>query len=378
MQTRHPFFRRLRQYLLLVMAGSSAVLSPLARSGNPSTTLGGYGELHYNEPDGSRKGQLDFHRFVIYLGHEFDEKISFRAEVELEHTLIEAGEAEGGELAIEQAYIEYRITPFVGVRGGILLVPVGIINLVHEPPTFHGVERPNVERVIIPTTWREAGIGVFGTITDEIKYQVYVMAGLEAEGFNASTGLRGGRQRAFESDPSDPSVSGRMDFAPALGLALGASFFYGNSTGGVDTLGSGTVALWSADARYTIGQLELRALGALGTIADAERINAEFGNSVADRIYGYYLEAAYDVLPHLSESTEQQLFLFGRYERYNTQGSATGFEPLTQFDRTDIVAGLTYRPIPNAAFKADYTWFRNAGTAPNSSQLNLGIGYYFF
>lgn len=370
---------RYRNLFTACVAVSALLIPSSARPQTPSTTLGGYGELHYNEPDGSRKGQLDFHRFVIYLGHEFDEKISFRAEVELEHTLVEAGEPDGGEIAIEQAYIEYRVIPVLGIRGGILLVPVGIINLVHEPPTFHGVERPNVERVIIPTTWRESGIGVFGTIGDNLKYQVYVMAGLKAEGFSASNGLRGGRQRAFESDPSDPSVSGRVDFAPALGLSLGASFFYGNSTGGVDTLGSGTVSLWSADARYTIGHLELRALGALGTISDADRINAAFGNSVADRIYGFYLEAAYDVLPHVAEDTEQQLFVFGRYERYNTQASVTGFEPLDQHDRTDIVTGLTYRPVPNVAVKADYSWYMNATTtAPTTRQLNLGIGYYFF
>ena len=207
------------------------------------------------------------------------------------------------------------------------------------------------------------------------------MAGLKAEGFGASTGLRGGRQEAFESDPSDPSVSARIDATPAPGLSLGASFFYGNSTGGVDSLGSGTVALWSADARYTIGLLQLRALGALGTIGDADLINQEFGGNVADQVYGFYVEAAYDILPHLAEDTEQELFLFARYEKYDTQASVTGFTPFEQYDRTDIVAGLTYRPVPNVAFKADYSWYRNAANtagAPNTSQLNLGIGYYFF
>jgi hypothetical protein len=372
---------RLPRALALSAAGIGLILLPAAHAQNSSTTLGGYGELHYNEPDGSQKGQLDFHRFVIYLGHEFDERISFRAEIELEHTLIEAGEPEGGELAIEQAFIEYRIAPSFGVRGGILLVPVGILNLVHEPPTFHGVERPNVERVIIPTTWREAGAGVFGRINDELAYQAYVLAGLKAEGFSASTGLRGGRQLAFESDPSDPSVSGRVEYTPAPGISLGGSFFYGNSTGGVDSLGSGTVALWSADVRGSLWGLELRGLGAVGTISDAEAINAAYGNEVADRIYGFYIEAAHDILPHLAEFTDQQLFAFVRYERYDTQSAVTGFQPLEQYDRTDIVTGLTYLPVPNVAFKADYSWYRNAkntAASPNTGQLNLGIGYYFF
>jgi hypothetical protein len=344
------------------------------------TTVGGYGELHYNEPDGSRRGMLDFHRFVVYLSHSFNEKIVFRSEVELEHTLIEAGEPDGGEVAIEQAYLDYALTKALGIRAGIMLPPVGLINLYHEPPTFHGVERPSVDRVIIPTTWRESGAGIYGALGDELQYQLYVMAGLKAEGFNASNGLRGGRQEAFESNPVNPSFTGRVDYSPVLGLQLGGSFFIGNSSAGLDSIGNATVAMWSADVRYSVGDFAFRAVGALATIGDADKINAQFGNNVADRIYGYYLEGAYNILPLLAPDSEQELFVFARFEKYNTQATTTNFQPLKQYDRNDIVFGLTYRPTYNTAFKFDYTFLNNAlnaGGARNTKQLNVGVGYFF-
>jgi len=347
----------------------------------PRTTIGGYGELHYNEPDGSKRGQLDFHRFVVYLGHEFSEELSFKSEIELEHTLIEAGEPEGGELSIEQAFLDYRLSDRFGLRGGILLPPVGLINLYHEPPTFHGVERPNVDRVIIPTTWRESGVGVYGRAGDEVAFQLALVAGFDAAGFDAASGLRGGRQKALQSNPANPSVTGRVDYSPIAGLQLGGSFFVGNSAADHDSIGNASVALWSGDARFTMDAFSARAVGAFASIIDANLINAKFGNDVADQIYGLYVETAYNILHLLSEESEQTIELFARYERYNTQASTSGFSPLRHYDRHDIVVGLTYKPTYNTAFKADYMFMRNAlnnGTFPNTGQLNLGIGYYFF
>jgi hypothetical protein len=345
------------------------------------TSLGGYGELHYNEPDGIQRGELDFHRFVLYLGHTFTDQLSFHSELEIEHTSLAAGEETGGEVALEQAFLDYRLHESLGIRAGLLLVPVGILNMYHEPPTFHGVERPNVERLIIPTTWREGGAGIYGAPADGLAYQLYLVAGLRASGFSASSGLRGGRQSGFRSDISDPSVTGRIDLTPAGGLRLGASFFVGNSTGGVDSLGQGRVTFWSADVQYSSGGLVVRALAALATLSDTRQINREYGGRVADRITGWYTEAGYDILPWLAPDTDQELSVFARYERYNTQASTDGFAPLEQYNRNDIVLGLTYRPAPSVAFKTDYTWLRNSlnsGAARNTGQFNLGLGYYFF
>lgn len=368
------------QRLLTALAVFLTLSTPFGVFAQGTTTIGGYGELHYNEPDGSSAGQLDFHRFVLYLGHDFNDQISFRSEVELEHTKIEAGEEEGGELALEQAFLEYRISRGFGLRGGILLAPVGLINLFHEPPTFHGVERPSVDRVIIPTTWRESGIGVFGSPLEDFGYQLYVVAGLDAAGFSGANGLRGGRQSGFESNPANPSLTGRVDYMPGTGLQLGGSFFAGSAAGDNDSIGTAMVTLWSADIRYTIAGASLKAVGAIGSIGDADLINKQFGANVADELYGFYIEGAYNILPLLCPDSEQSVTLFGRFERYNTQASTTGFSPLKQYDRTDIVVGASYHPVYNAVVKADYTFLRNAldsGPHSNTGQLNIGIGYAF-
>lgn len=369
-------------YRYIACLAAFALLSFSASYGQSEskTTVGGYGELHYNEPDGTRRGMLDFHRFVLYFGHNFDERISFRSEVELEHTRIKAGEAGNGELALEQAYLDYRVANTFGLRVGILLPPVGLINLYHEPPTFHGVERPSVDRIIIPTTWREAGAGVYGTIGSEVQYQAYVVAGFKASGFNAENGLRGGRQFALESNPTNPSLTGRVDYSPTAGLQLGGSFFVGGASAGNDTIGNPSVALWSADARFSIEQFSFRAVGVLTSIGDAETLNKKLKRNVADNMFGYYLEAAYNFLPLLSPDSEQELFFFTRFEKYNTQASTTGFNPLTQYNRNDVVFGLTFKPTFNTAFKFDYTFLNNAlnsGANKNTKQLNLGIGYFF-
>lgn len=368
------------RFLILAFSLILATTFPCGAQSTSETTVGGYGELHYNEPDGNSDGQLDFHRFVLYLGHKFSEEISFRSEIELEHTRIEAGEPEGGELAIEQAFLDYRLHEHFVLRAGILLPPVGIINSYHEPPTFNGVERPNVDRVIIPTTWREAGAGVYGTFSEGWGYQLYVVAGFDASGFSAGSGLRGGRQSAFKSTPTNPSLTGRIDYSPLGGFQIGASFFAGNSAAGRDSIGTARVILWSGDLRFNHEAFSLRAVGALASIRDASFINAKRGAKVADRIYGFYVEGAYNFLRHFCPESDHVLDAFLRYEKYDTQASTTGFARLIQYDRTDVVLGLTFKPTYDTAFKIDYSFFSNAmnsGFSRNTKQLNLGIGYYF-
>lgn len=348
-----------------------------AQAQESSTSVGGYGELHYNEPEGSAKGQLDFHRFVVYLNHEFNDWIGFYSETEIEHTV--AGEGYSGSyISLEQAFLEFRTWKQLGFRAGILLAPVGIINLVHEPPTFHGVERPRFHSSILPTTWREPGAGVFGHLADNLNYQVYLMSSFEAAGLSGSSGLRGGRQKGHFATTADMALTGRLEYMPLLGLNLGASFFNGGTTGGNEELGDGTVTVLAGDVRYGIGNLALRGEAAMISIADAEKINAVFDKDVADKLNGWYLEAAYNVLPHLASDTEQQLHLFGRYEKLNTHAEVTGFTASDAYDRTDITVGLTYKPINNVAVKIDYQLFDDARDTDARGQLNAGIGYVFF
>ena len=119
-------------------------------------------DFHFNKGE-AEDGVLDFHRFVLIVNHSFSPRIRFVGELELEHAFVE-GLEERGELELEQAYVDFLLSASFNVRAGMLLVPMGIINERHEPPVYHGVERPFVDTVIIPTTWFETGAGMFGEV----------------------------------------------------------------------------------------------------------------------------------------------------------------------------------------------------------------------
>lgn len=376
-----------------VVAGASFLLLRMASvdraTAQESTTVGGYGELHYNQPDGNKdnspvgasRGTLDFHRFVLYLAHAFREDLSFKSEVEIEHTKIEGGE--GGEVAVEQAFLDWHLSSLLGLRAGILLPPVGIINQTHEPPTFNGVERPNVDHFIIPTTWRESGAGFYGTIAEGFSYQAYLVAGMLGKNFSGEEGIYEGKQEALESTPVNPSLTGRLEAVPDPGIRLGGSFFAGNTNGGDAALGSATLKLFAADLRYSVENLSIRAEAAIDMVSDADRINnasrdssGEMTRFAADQSYGWYAEGAYNIMPWICDRSDAQLSPFIRYERYNTQSEVTGFAANPLYDRKEITLGATFKPTFDTAFKIDYQFLDNAA-GQNSRQLNLGIGYSF-
>ena len=168
----------------------------------PKSSLGGYGELHYNyvkTEDGDGTKTLDFHRFVLFYSHAWTEKWSFKAEVELEHNFVKDGH---GELELEQAYIDYHYAKEFGFQAGVILPSVGLINEFHEPPLFLSVERPEYNKNIIPTTWFGNGLSVYGIITG-FDYKFSVMEGLDASKFSAKSGIRDGRQKGYKANAED-------------------------------------------------------------------------------------------------------------------------------------------------------------------------------
>src|SRR3954464_11216951 len=269
--------------------------TPLSAQEEETTSVGGYGEVHYTNASGpGTPGTVNVARFVLYLAHSFSEKLAFRSELEVEDAKVEGGE-EGGEVALEQLYLDYLISPAFTMRAGLVLPPVGIVNEIHEPPTFNGVARPTFDRDIIPTTWREIGIGAVGSFPGSagLSYRVYLVNGLKASGFDAVSGIRGGRQEGKEASFANPSLTGRLEWARP-GLRVGGSFWYGGSANQDAVLGDGTfanaVALVSADVRYDVGPLMFRGVVANVSIADADQINAAYGGDVGSRIAGGYVE----------------------------------------------------------------------------------------
>jgi hypothetical protein len=347
------------------------------------TSIGGYGEVHYTNATGANTpGEVNVSRFVVYLAHSFSERIAFRSELEVEDAKVEGGES-GGEVALEQLYLDYTLSPAATIRAGLVLPPIGILNETHEPPTFNGVERPAFDHDVIPATWRDIGVGVVGSIPGSagLNYRVFLLNGLVANGFSAEEGIRGGRQEGKEASFANPSLTGRLEWARP-GLRIGGSFWYGGSAAQDPALGTGTfdnaVALVSADARYDVGPFMFRGVVANVSIADAEEINSAFGGQVGSRIAGGYVEGAYNLLSAVSPASTQRLDAFIRHERYNTQaGVPAGVTRDDALARRITTFGLSYKPVYNVVFKGDYQLRRNRAGVGEDEQLALGVGYQF-
>lgn len=367
----------------LALAAAACLIGTGVAAGQESTTVGGYGEVHYVNPSGARTpATVDLRRFVIYLAHTFSDRLSFRSEVEIEDARVETS-APVGELAIEQAVLDYRLADRLTLRSGLLLVPVGIINETHEPPTYNGVARPAFDHDVLPTTWREIGVGVMGSLPlgEGWNYKLYLLNGLVAAGFTDAEGIRAGRQEGQLATFANPSLTGRLEWVHP-GLRVGASFWYGGATAGDTLLGTGSfdtpVTLVSADARYERGPLALRAVAAHVSIGDAAAINSTYGSAVGSRIAGAYGEASVNVLYWLAPNSTQRLNAFARHERYDTQaGVPAGTVRDRAFARRLTTFGLAYKPTWNTAFKGDYQVIRNAAGTAAGEVLSLGIGYQF-
>jgi len=363
-----------------VSGAQTAPATPATEASEPATAISGYMDFHFNKPQ-LVDGRLDFHRFVLLVTHSFSDRIRFVSELEVEHAFVEGGE-EGGELELEQAYLDFLLSRGFNVRAGMLLMPIGIINERHEPPTFYGVERPFVDTVIVPTTWFEAGAGIHGEVGRGWRYRTYITAPLNARQFSAEDGLRDGRQKGSESNIGRPAVTGRLEYVGKRGLTAGGGFWSGRSGFAFRPRFDVPVTLGEADVRYSRDRLELRGEFAQVAIGNADELNAALGRAVgvdpniARTMRGFYGEAGYRVV---SGASYGDIGVFGRYENFDTQyRMPAGYVPLKAFDRDAFVFGFTYWPDADIALKVDYSAVRNqsqAITAPDS--FNIGLGWWF-
>jgi hypothetical protein len=373
----------MRRFLGCSLFFALAATPPSILLAQERTTTGGYGEAHYTNFTGpSTPGQVNFRRFVVYLAHTFNDQIAFRSELELEDARIE-GAASGGEVALEQAYLDYRLSDQVTLRTGLVLAPVGIVNETHEPPTFNGVDRPAFDHDVLPTTWREIGVGALGRVPGAtgLSYRLYVLNGLSAEGFTAEEGIRGGRQEGQQASFANPSFTGRLEWARP-GVKVGGSFWHGGTANQDPALGSGAFAapitLLSADVRYEVGAFAFRGVVASIAVSDAQAINTTYGDSVGSRITGGYLEGAYNLLHELAPASSQKLYGFVRHERFDTQADVPpGTARNRSLARRITTFGLSYKPTYNTVFKGDYQLLRNKAGLSEAEVLSLGVGYQF-
>jgi hypothetical protein len=351
-------------------------------------SIGGYGEVLYQNFDekrddgvpSDRTDTIDLARAVFYFGYKFDDHFLFNSEIEYEHATTGEGDEEKGEVSVEFAYLDYLIRPALNVRAGLVLLPVGFVNELHEPPVFLGARRPDVEDRIIPTTWRELGFGAFGN-AGPFEYRAYVVNGLDAAGFEGSDPLHEGRQGGSNARAEDFAVTGRLDFVGLPGLLVGASGYTGGSGQGREVDGrsiDARVTLLDAHAEWRWRGIQARALTARGSIGDAAQVNALNGlagsESVGRRFLGSYVEAGYDLLFGRGAAS---FVPFARWETFNTQDEVPrGFEADPANDVRVWTFGLQYRPIPQVVVKADYQDVRNA-VRTGVNQFNVALGWLF-
>jgi len=334
----------------------------LSQSGQ--LNIGGYAQIDYNQPLSSNQfnnGKLDVHRLVLLFGYRFDKRTSFVTEIEFEHVK---------EVFVEQAFFNYRINKSLNFRAGLLLIPMGIVNEYHEPPTYNGVERPNLDKFIVPTTWRELGAGFTGRIDAlSLRYQAYLVNGFNGyDGtarFTGSNGLRSGRGLAGYFGDSQTTLFDGVDRADVAAISRADSTVVGISMLGID-------------ARYNLKGLRLRGQYNFINLSNTMAYNTFTGSNVGSQLSGFYLEAAYNVFQQKKNITSELLPFF-RYEKYNThQSVARNIEANNAFERTELTAGIGWKINAGTMLKIDYQWLKTDADNSFNNQLNIGVGIWFF
>ncbi len=339
------------------------------RGGDDRTSIGGYGELHYNnieaDDPANDNDEIDFHRFVMFFNHEFTDRIRFFSELEIEHGLVQdtADGSNGGEVEIEQAFIEMDLTDALRAKAGLFIVPVGILNETHEPPTFYGVERNDVENIILPSTWWEAGAGLQGYYDNGLSWDLAVHSGLKMPTTGSSAfRIRSGRQKVSNASADDLAYTARVRYTGLPGLDLAATYQHQSdaSQQSGDGLDSGNLV--SVQGIFNRGPFQLRALWAQWQF-DGNLVKA----MDADEQTGWYVEPSFKI-----PFGDHAIGFYGRWE--DVEGARTR----DRFDQWEV--GMNYWPTANVVFKVDYrnrTHDLAVDAGRDFKAFDLGVGYNF-
>jgi hypothetical protein len=367
-------------------AAPIAAAAPAPEASAPGTGLSlfGYGELSYSRPRKDAANTIaTAGRGVLGFGYRFDERTRMAAELEVENAVTSAEDR--GEVALEQIYVEHDFTPGLSAKAGLFLIPVGLLNESHEPTRYFGVFRNQVETAIIPTTWREIGIGLHGTTESGWRWDTGVVTGFNLTAWDpASTEGRESPLGAIHQEGQlalARSLAGyaAVNYSGIPGLKVGGSIYHGGAGQKQPDFAApdASVTLAEAHARWQPGRWDLSALVAQGRFSDVAALNATFAGQptpVPDRFGGWYAQAAYKVW----QSGSQSLWPFARYERLNTArsypGLPEGVAPAIQPDTRTVTVGANYYLHPQVVFKVDYMRFFDDSSR---DRFNLGVGFDF-
>ena len=379
---------------------NSAEMKMMEDTVHGQTTVGGYGDAYYQRNNNEEVSRLNLERFVLFVGHKFDKKFSFFSELEVEDAKVSGGE-EGGEIALEQCFIQYNLNPSHYFKFGLFIPQIGLLNQNHLPQNYYGNERNTVEQLLIPATWRELGITFIGSFSKiPLTYSFALLNGLNSASFEHGSGIRGGRFEGRNASGNNLAFNAACEYSYEK-FKFQLSGYYGGSVGlsskdadslRIDGGFLGTpVAIAEANIRYSGKKFLAKALFASVTIPNAASINRVYENNTAYRTYGGYLEIAYQLCQSKDSTSYSQFFGFVRYEKLNLNAELpnNGISDPT-LNQQYFVVGLSYLPIHNLVFKADVK-FRTTDT-PNpglfdaqystdykkrNSFINIGLGYSF-
>lgn len=356
----------------------------LTPAAGPSTVISGYGEVNYNRPTkNASAAQTDVRRAVIGIQHRFDEKTKLVSEFEWEHAISSASDQ--GESAVEQLYIERQFDNGLRGKAGLFLIPAGLLNTAHEPTAYYGVERNFVETAIIPSTWREVGIGLSGDFANGLAWDTGLTTGFNITKWNAASG--DGRESPLGSIHQEGQLAKSRNLSAHLalnwrgvpGLLVGGSVFTGNAGHKTADFAApdARITVYDLHTRYTPGHWDLSAVYARGDIRNVDALNLTFVgklNPVPASFAGWYAQAAYQ----LFKSGDYVLSPFARYENFNTakrySNVTAGLGVPAATDEKVYTVGANLKVGEGVVLKADYQKF---GEDKTRDRLNLGVGFSY-
>ncbi len=365
--------------------GMGAAASKVYFSKNP-LSIGGYGEMFYAKPEG-KDDYADVYRFITYFGYKFNDWIVLNTEIEFEHG---ANADKGGEVVLEFMYLDFLLSEQANLRLGHVLVPMGLVNLRHEPTLFNTVQRPDIEKHLLPSTWHENGALVYGRFDNaNIEYTAGVINALnlnnkytiseDQENNPQSKWIRSGRLGSSANASFEPAFVGRVDYTGINGLMVGASVYYGDGSNlkdpkpedAIQDVSGLTTTMFDIHAKYDNGPFSAYGLYTQTKLDGAEKL--ELNSNAVEKASGYYANASYDVSSLVG--LEYKLPVFAQYENYNPVEKTVDGSNEDTFQTEIVTIGLNFFPADQVVLKADYA-IKEVNNV-DSNTFSFGLGFIF-
>lgn len=386
-------------------------------TGGRGIRFAGYGDMQYQRYDfyenaqdnvAEKRGRTDVQRFVLAPQIELGNGWSLFGEIEFEHggtgstiefEAEEAGEYEaevekGGEIVLEQLWLQYSHSPLLNVRVGELVVPVGMVNSYHQPTEYFTVERSIAETSLLPVVWHETGAQLLGS-WGQARYQLQFVTALDSTGFSGYEFVKGGMQRKLEfKNASAFAIVAQGEYAFGPGMLVGAAFYTGDSAKNRPRRNLSVparVTIGEVHGRYEVGALTVRGQYLVGRVQNAAAVTqanlntfngGELGTSrtpVGSRARSWFVEAGYDLLPLFGAGHYGRLDAFARYDSYDTHAGVEGtIVRNPRYAHKATTVGLNFKPQPGIVFKGEYSHRTHEGLVGNTQDLfGLAAGFEF-